>query len=74
MNASPRPRLTDTGFTLIEVLVALMIVSVGMVGASALYIEGLRLHGEAVDRARASDLAADLAERSRAGEIQVPDR
>jgi type IV pilus modification protein PilV len=72
MIASRCPRSTRNGFTLIEVLVALLILSVGMVGASALFIEGLRLHREALHRARASGLAAEIAERLRAGEEKMP--
>ena len=30
------------GFTLVEVLVALVVMSVGMLGIAALYLEGLR--------------------------------
>lgn len=73
MSASAVPPLSSAGFTLIEVLIALIILSVGMVGISSIYIEGLRIHRSAIQRARASSLAADIAERLRAGDEELPD-
>lgn len=54
------------GFTLIEVLVALVVMSVGMLGIAALYLEGLRAGRTAVYRTTAVTLAADMADRIRA--------
>lgn len=56
----------EHGFTLVESLVALVIVSVGLLGMAALYLEGLRVERSAVYRITAIDLAADLADRIRA--------
>ncbi len=56
-----------TGFTLIEVLIALVVMTVGMLGLSAIYIESLRLNRSAVYHNAAVVLAADMAERLRAG-------
>lgn len=56
----------DRGFTLIEVLVALVVMSVGMLGIAALYLEGLRASRTAVYRTTAVNLAADMADRIRA--------
>ena len=55
------------GFTLIEVLIALVVMTVGMLGLSALYVESLRLNRSAVYHHAAVVLAADMAERLRAG-------
>lgn len=54
------------GFTLVEVLVALVVMSVGMLGIAALYLEGLRAGRTAIYRTTAVNLAADMADRIRA--------
>jgi type IV pilus modification protein PilV len=54
------------GFTLIEVLVALMVLSVGLLGGSALLLGALRDHGLAMRHQSAMRLVADMAERIRA--------
>jgi len=54
------------GFTLVEVLVALVVMSVGMLGIAALYLEGLRAGRTALYRTTAITLAADMADRIRA--------
>jgi prepilin-type N-terminal cleavage/methylation domain-containing protein len=55
------------GFTLMEVLVAVVVMTVGMLGISMLIIEGLRTNRNAIYRTAAVSLAADMAERLRAG-------
>jgi type IV pilus modification protein PilV len=57
---------TFTGFTLIEVLIALVVMTVGMLGLSAIYIESLRLNRSSIYHHAAIALAADMAERLRA--------
>jgi type IV pilus assembly protein PilV len=54
------------GFTLVEVLVALVVMAVGMLGIAALYVEGLRAGRTAVYRSAAVTLASDMADRIRA--------
>lgn len=54
------------GFTLIETLVAMVVLAVGMLGIAALYIEGLRSGQASVSRTTAVNLAADMADRIRA--------
>ncbi len=54
------------GFTLTEVLVALVVMAVGMLGIAALYVEGLRAGRTSVYRVTAVTLAADMADRIRA--------
>jgi type IV pilus assembly protein PilV len=56
----------DSGFSLVEVLVALVVMSVGMLGIAALYLEGLRAGRTALYRTTAVTLAADMADRVRA--------
>ena len=53
------------GFTLVESLVALVVLSVGMLGVAALYIEGLRAERTSVFHTTAVNLAADIADRIR---------
>jgi type IV pilus assembly protein PilV len=72
--ASPQARpagATVSGFTLVEVLVALVILSVGMLGIAALYLEGLRASRDALVRTQAVALAADMADRIRANRYIV---
>jgi type IV pilus assembly protein PilV len=54
------------GFTLLEVLAALSLLSVGMLGIATLYLESLRIGRLALHRTQAVTLAADLADRIRA--------
>ena len=54
------------GFTLLETLVALVVLSVGMLGIAALYMEGLKAARSALMRTAAVSLAADMADRIRA--------
>ena len=54
------------GFTLVEVLVALVVMAVGLLGIAGLYVEGLRAGRTAVYRSTAVTLAADMADRIRA--------
>lgn len=53
------------GFTLLESLVAMVVLSVGMLGVGALYIESLQAGRDAVIRSKAVNLAADMADRIR---------
>ena len=56
----------QSGFTLVEVLVALVVMAVGMLGIAGLYVEGLRAGRTAIYRTTAVTLAADMADRIRA--------
>ena len=60
----PRPR--SAGFSIVEVLVALVVLSIGMLGIAALYVESLRAGRTAVYRTQAVNLASDMADRIRA--------
>ncbi|RMF96491.1 MAG: type IV pilus modification protein PilV [Gammaproteobacteria bacterium] len=56
----------QSGFTLVESLVAMVVLAVGMLGIAGLYIEGLRSGQASVSRTMAVALAADMADRIRA--------
>lgn len=61
------------GTTLLEVMVALVIFSIGMLGLNALQVTGLRESGNADKRTQATLLANDLIERMRANPKGVYD-
>ncbi len=61
--------VTQTGFTLIEALVALIVLSVGMIGIAALYAQGLGASRTALYRTLAVNLAAEMADRIRANRL-----
>jgi type IV pilus modification protein PilV len=54
------------GFTLLETLVALVVLSVGLLGAAALLLDSVRGHAAALRRVAASNLVRDMADRIRA--------
>jgi len=54
------------GFTLVETMVALVVLAVGMLGIAGLYVTTLKSGGSAIYRMQAVNLAADLADRIRA--------
>ncbi|MEQ1579799.1 MAG: type IV pilus modification protein PilV [Steroidobacteraceae bacterium] len=57
------------GFTLVEALVALVVLSIGMLGIAALYVESLRAGRTALIRTEAVNLAASMADRIRANRL-----
>ena len=57
------------GFTLIEALVALVVLSVGMLGVAALNVRGLDAGRTARFRMQANDLIADFADRIRVNRL-----
>ena len=63
---SCRASRNNSGFTLVEVLVALVVLSIGMLGMAALFLEGLRSSRSALVRSQAVLLAADMGDRIRA--------
>lgn len=56
----------ERGFTLVEALVALVVLSVGLLGIAALYVETLRAGRTSLHRTQAVTLASDIADRMRA--------
>ncbi len=59
-------RRHNGGFTLIEVLVTIVVVSVGLLGLAGLQINGLRANMSSETRSKATLLANDIVERMRA--------
>jgi len=60
------PRRQQKGFTLIESLISLIVLSIGLLGIAALFFEGLKSGRTAIFRTEAVYLAGDLADRIRA--------
>jgi type IV pilus assembly protein PilV len=54
------------GFTLLEVLVAVVVLSIGLLGLASLQVSGLRFNHSAYLRTQATLLAEELADRMRA--------
>jgi type IV pilus assembly protein PilV len=65
-NPTALPPRRARGVTLIEVLVALVIVAVGLLGLAGMQVRGLSIQKDAHGRAIATQLALDLADRMRA--------
>jgi type IV pilus assembly protein PilV len=57
---------TASGFTLLESLVALVLLSLGLLGALALLLQGTQDHADALRQATATQLVREMAERIRA--------
>ncbi len=65
--------LTNRGFTLLEVLVATIILAVGLLGISGMQVMGLRSNHSALMRSQATIFAYDMSDRMRAnGEAFKP--
>ncbi|MCX8004346.1 MAG: type IV pilus modification protein PilV [Burkholderiaceae bacterium] len=60
------PQRRQRGLSMIEVLVAIVILSLGLLGVAGLQAAGLRASHSAHYRAQAAQFAADMAERMRA--------
>jgi type IV pilus assembly protein PilV len=60
------------GFSIIEVLVALIVLSIGMLGIASLYVDSLRAGRTALLRTQAVFLATDMADRIRANPTAGP--
>lgn len=63
------PTRRARGFSLLEALVALVVLSVGMLGIAGLYLESLRSGRVTILRSQAVTLASDLADRIRANRL-----
>lgn len=60
---------TMKGFSLVEALVAMVVLAIGMLGIAGLYVESLRAGRTALTRTQAVSLAADMADRIRANRL-----
>lgn len=61
----PRCKRSSAGFGMVEMLVAMVVLSVGMLGIAGLYVTTLRASNGAIFRTLAVNLAADMADRIR---------
>lgn len=61
-----KPSGRAPGFSLIEVLIALIVMSVGMLGIAGLYVHGMQAGRTSLFRHHAVTLAGDVADRIRA--------
>jgi type IV pilus assembly protein PilV len=61
-----RANKNQRGFSLVEVLIALIIMSVGMLGIAGLYVQSMQAGRTALFRHHAVTLAGDVADRIRA--------
>jgi type IV pilus assembly protein PilV len=59
-------RKTTQGFSLVEVLIALIVMSVGMLGIAGLYVQSMQAGRTSMLRHHAVTLAGDIADRIRA--------
>lgn len=66
MRAEMTLRKNDTGFTLVEMLVALVVLTIGLLGVAALQVQAMRYNTDAYLRTQATTLAYDIADRMRA--------
>lgn len=62
-------RRKHSGFTMIEVLIALIVLSVGLLGLAGLQSAGLRFNQSAAMRSQATQLAYDMADRMRSNVV-----
>ena len=65
--------MKTNGFTLLEVLIALVIFSFGLLALAALMAKGLQYNTSALHRSYASTQAYDIADRMRANRIGITD-
>lgn len=64
---------TQKGIGMVEVLIALLLLAMGVLGFSALQIRAVEATNEALNRVQAMNLARDLAERIRANRTAYED-
>jgi type IV pilus assembly protein PilV len=62
---------SQNGFTMVETLVALVVLAIGMLGIAALYLNSLQAGRTAIYRTQAVNLAADLADRIRTNRAAI---
>ncbi|GGY17544.1 type IV pilus modification protein PilV [Massilia dura] len=60
------------GFTLLEVLIALLVLALGLIGGTAMQLHAMRTRHESALLSAAVQIAAGMADRMRANAAQVP--
>ena len=68
-NSMQQAQIKVQGFTLIEAMVSLVVLSVGMLGIGAMYAQGLGAGRTAQYRTQAVNLVADMADRIRVNRL-----
>lgn len=63
--------IPQSGFTLLEILVAIVVLSIGLLGLASLQAVGLRTNQSAYLRSQATLLAEDMVDRMRANNVAV---
>lgn len=66
-------RRRSSGFSIIEVLVALLVLAIGLLGLAALQAQGLRFNHDAYVRTQATHLAYDIIDRMRSNRSNATD-
>jgi type IV pilus assembly protein PilV len=66
LSLRPTTRGRQSGFSLVEALVALLVLSVGLLGIAGLFVESVRSSRTALLRTQAIHLVGDMADRIRA--------
>ena len=61
----------SAGFTLVEVLVAVLILAIGLLGMAGLQVTGLQANNAAYLRSQATELAYEFADRIRANRVAI---
>lgn len=59
-------KMRSEGFSLVEVLVALLVLSIGLLGLAALQVTGIKFNHQSYQRTQATVLAYEIADRMRA--------
>lgn len=62
---SPKPN-RPYGFSLVEVLIALLVIAIGLLGLASLQARGLKFNHDAYVRSQATNMTYDIVERMRA--------
>jgi type IV pilus assembly protein PilV len=62
-------KMRSDGFSLVEVLVALMVLSIGLLGLAALQVTGIKFNHQSYQRTQATMLTYEIADRMRANPL-----
>lgn len=71
MNVRHYPHCNQSGFGLMEILVAMLVLAVGVLGFAALQARAVQTSGDSYYRTQAMSLAQDLAERAKSNSSQM---